>query len=367
MKAADPITFLLPNLVGGGAERVSIDLADALAVLGHRVEFILMRAEGEYLAEAESRHSVVCLNVERAREIMRPLVDYIRDQRPTAIIASMWPLTFVAPIAIKLSRQRCPVLAVEHNALSRQYASWGYIHRIALRISLALGVRMANAYAGVSRGVADDVARLAGYRHDKVLALHNPIRKRSDPNSTTLGQAEGLWPYPRGKKILTVGSLKHQKNHHMLLQAFKLINDQTSCLMLLGQGKLEEELRQIAANLGISDRVIFAGFHADPTPFYQTADLFVLSSNYEGFGNVIVEALGCGLPVVSTDCPSGPAEILENGRYGLLTPVGDAEALARAMKEALATPANPEALKRRAADFSPERAAHAYLAALGLT
>ena len=137
-------------------------------------------------------------------------------------------------------------------------------------------------------------------------------------------------------------------------------------LVLLGQGQNEAMLRALADELGIADRVIFAGFHPDPSPFYATADLFVLSSDYEGFGNVIVEALSFGLPVVSTDCPSGPAEILGNGRWGRLVPVGDAAALAGAMREALASPVDREALKRRAADFSPEIAARKYLDLLGL-
>ena len=136
--------------------------------------------------------------------------------------------------------------------------------------------------------------------------------------------------------------------------------------MLLGEGHNHAMLRALAGELGIADHVIFAGFHADPSPFYATADLFVLSSNHEGFGNVIVEALHFGLPVVSTDCPSGPAEILCSGRWGRLVPVGDADALARAMDEALGAAVDCEALKRRAADFSPEIAARKYLDLLGL-
>jgi glycosyltransferase involved in cell wall biosynthesis len=120
-------------------------------------------------------------------------------------------------------------------------------------------------------------------------------------------------------------------------------------------------LRALAGELGLASQVIFAGFHSDPTPFYRTADLFVLSSDYEGFGNVIVEALACGTPVVSTDCPSGPAEIFENGLHGRLVPVRDAPALANAMREALSAPHDPAALKRRASDFAPSIAAKRYL------
>lgn len=361
------ISILLPDLRGGGAERVSVDLADALTVMGHQVEFVLLQARGEFLKEVEGRYKVNDLKVSRMRNVIAPLFRYVRENNPDGLIAAMWPLTVIAPLTVKLSRSRCSVLVVEHSTLSRQYARWGNLHHIALRASLALGFRMADARAGVSSGVARDAASLATYPSAGVATLHNPIPMRLTASAMALDFAEGFWTQPRGKRIITVGNLKAVKNHALLLRALAALGDPSACLLILGHGSLEKKLRTQAEELCISNQVVFAGFHADPTPFYQTADLFVLSSDYEGFGNVIVEALGCGLPVVSTDCPSGPAEILENGRYGRLTPVGDAEALACAMKEALTTPANPEALKRRAADFSPERAANAYLAALGLT
>src|SRR5690606_28337844 len=114
-----------------------------------------------------------------------------------------------------------------------------------------------------------------------------------------------LWGTPSGARILHVGSLKRQKNHPLLLRSFAQITaHEARRLMLVGTGQEEAGLRALTAELGIADRVIFAGFHPDPTPFYRTADLFALSSDYEGFGNVIVEAMACGTPVVSTDCPS---------------------------------------------------------------
>jgi len=360
------IAILLSDLRGGGAERVSIDLADALAALGHRVEFVLLRAKGEFLAEAEARHSVVSLDASRTRGAVLPLMRYVRGRSPDALVAMMWPLTSIAPVAVKLSRQRCRVLVVEHGILSGHYGAWGRLHHAVLRTSLAIGCRLADARAGVSRGVADDVAALAGLQPDSVAQLHNPIPKRPAPTQAALSGAESVWPLPRGKRILTVGNLKDDKNHALLLESFRLLQNPSTCLMIVGQGEREPSLRRHAEILGIADRVVFAGFHPDPTPFYLTADLFVLSSDYEGFGNVIVEALACGLPVVSTNCPSGPAEILDGGRCGRLTPVGDAAALARAMQEALAEPWDAEALKVRAADFLPERAALAYLEALGL-
>ena len=182
-----------------------------------------------------------------------------------------------------------------------------------------------------------------------------------------MAQAEKLWCCPPGKRVLTVGSLKEQKNHPLLLRAFARIPDPQARLMLVGMGECEVGLRALAGDLEIADRVIFAGFHPDPTPFYRTADLFVLSSDYEGLPTVLIESLSCGTPVVSTDCPSGPAEILEGGRYGRLVPVRDPAALAAAIQAALSETPDRGALQRRAGDFAPAIAAQRYLDLLGLT
>jgi glycosyltransferase involved in cell wall biosynthesis len=271
----------------------------------------------------------------------------------------------MAVISLWLSMTQTRLLLVEHNTLSRQYASCGILHSLLLRASLRLTYRFANYVAAVSSGAAVDTANLAAIPVESVKVLHNPIPLRRLPNPEAKQLAENLWNCPAGQRILTVGSLKAQKNHALLLRGFKAMSDKDVHLMILGSGD-QEPLRHLALELGILDRVVFAGFHVDPTPFYATADLFVLSSNYEGFGNVIVEALSFGLPIVSTDCPSGPAEILENGKWGTLVPVGDVTALAQAMAKALVAPVNHAALKRRAADFSPEIAAQKYVDLLGL-
>ena len=183
--------------------------------------------------------------------------------------------------------------------------------------------------------------------------VYNPVPTRAVPEQATLDIADRLWSGQRGARILTVGTMKAVKNHRLLLRAFARLDRPDALLMFVGDGTGREALLSLARDLGVADRVIFAGFQPDPTPFYKTADLFVLSSNYEGFGNVIVEALATGTPVVSTDCPSGPAEILENGKWGRLTPVGDADALAEAMRASLKDDHDTAALKRRASRFRP--------------
>ncbi|ADP69700.1 glycosyl transferase group 1 [Rhodomicrobium vannielii ATCC 17100] len=360
------ISILLPDLRGGGAERVSVDLARAFAALGHPVEFVLMRAEGDFLSEAQRGFPVVDLDIRKTGQVPVPLARYLRARRPDALIANMWPLTSAAVAGRMLSMQRTRLLLVEHITLSNQYASWGWSHNMMMRASLLTTYRLADRVAAVSEGAARHTAGLAGLGRERVAVLHNPIPPRAVPllQATTL--AERLWNCPPGLRILTVGSLKEQKNHPLLLRAFAAMPRPDARLMILGQGQNETMLRGLAAELGIADRVIFAGFHADPSAFYATANLFVLSSDHEGFGNVIVEALSFGLPVVSTDCPSGPAEILDNGSFGRLVPVGDANALARAMEAALDAPVDRDALRRRAADFAPGIAARKYLDLMGL-
>lgn len=361
------ISILLPDLRGGGAERIRLVLAHEFVRLGHSVEFALMQTRGEFLEEARDHFDIIDLNCPRARNLPITLARYMRRACPDAVLAAMWPLTTIAPIARRLSGQRCKVLVSEHGILSAQYASWGRAHRLALRSSMALGYRMVDARVGVSGGVAQDMAALAGMPPDLFDVIHNPVPPRPAPTNDALRQAEALWDTPSGARIVHVGSLKPVKNHPLLLRAFALIADPDARLMLVGTGQGEADLRALAADLGIAERVIFAGFHSDPTPFYITADLFALSSDYEGFGNVIVEAMACGTPVVSTDCPSGPAEILENGRYGRLVPVNDPAALAAAMQATLSEPPDSATLKRRAADFSPAIAAQRYLDLLGMT
>ena len=360
------ISILLPDLSGGGAERVMLDLAREFSRLGQDVEFVLMRAEGELLPTAQLNFPFVDLVAPRTREVPTALARYLREQKPDAVIANMWPLTSAAVIARALSRHNCRLLLVEHNNLTQQYSSWGKLHARLMVASMATTYRFADVVAAVSEGAAKETERLAKLPNDKVKVLHNPIPQRQPPSPKAMADAEALWDCSPGQRILTVGSLKDQKNHPLLLRAFADLQYPEARLMLLGQGAKEAALRAMAAKLGIADRVIFAGFQLDPTPFYDTADLFVLSSNYEGFGNVIVEALSCGTLVVSTDCHSGPAEILANGKWGRLIPVDDADALTEAMRASLEDDHDTAELKRRASDFFPEIAARKYLKLLDL-
>jgi glycosyltransferase involved in cell wall biosynthesis len=259
------------------------------------------------------------------------------------------------------------MLVSEHGILSAQYKNWGQAHRIALRTSMAMGYRLADYCVGVSMGVADDISKLSGLRRDAFDVIYNPVPPRPKIGHAAIANAEALWSAPRGARIVTVGRMKAVKNHPLLLRAFAQLDLPDARLMFVGDGEGRAALLSLAQEIGIADRVILAGFHSDPTPFYKTADVFALSSDYEGFGNVIVEALACGTPVVSTDCPSGPSEILDGGRYGKLVPVRDVTAMTNAIAQTSDAPVDREALKKRAACFAPDIAARKYLELLDLT
>jgi glycosyltransferase involved in cell wall biosynthesis len=229
-----------------------------------------------------------------------------------------------------------------------------------LRLTTRLFYRRADARVAVSREVADDLADLSGIDRAAFDVIYNPI-PNPPPDLRTAPEAEALW---RGGevRILSAGSLKGQKNQALLLRSFaRLRQRRPAHLVLIGDGPLRGALSALADRLGLAGHVSMPGFVTDPWPYYASADLFVLSSDYEGFGNVLVEAMRCGLPVVSTDCKAGPREILADGAYGLLVPVGDEAALAKAMEEALDRRPDADMLKRRAEELSGSRAGERYL------
>jgi glycosyltransferase involved in cell wall biosynthesis len=359
------IAILLPDLRIGGAERVSVDLARELKRLGYSVEFVLMQAQGEFSEQLPDGVRIFGLGAPRFRKLFLPLAAYIKERSPDVVIANMWPLTVGAVVTKLLTRARTRCIVVEHSPLSIQYSHRGLIHWLALRASIHLFYPFADKRIAVSSGVADDTSVLGRISRESIDVIHNPVPVPNDA-STFDESVEHAWRGWKGPRLITVGTLKRQKNHALLIHAFKrLLALQDARLLILGAGELAEATAVVAREQEVADKVFMPGAKLDPMPYYRSADLFVLSSDYEGLPTVIIEALGAGLPVVSTDCRSGPAEILENGRYGLLAPVGDADALAEAMTEALAKTWDREQLKQRALDFSPEKIVKKYIDVVG--
>jgi glycosyltransferase involved in cell wall biosynthesis len=356
------IAIVLPSLAGGGAERVVLSLAKAFLTYRYRIDIVVMRAEGELLGLLPGEARLVELGCERFRSVPVAFARYLRKERPDVVIANMWPLTVMCVIGHRLARSRSRIAVVEHVSFASVPRYQGWRNRAFLRSTLMLSCRLAHVRIAVSGGAADDLARLADFRRDRIEVIHNPIEISASPNAD---DPKDIWEGAQGKRVLSVGRLMRQKNQSLLLEAFSRVIRKTDArLVILGEGPLRGTLEQKIAELKLERAVKLPGFMINPAPTYTSADLFVLCSDYEGFGNVIVEALACGVPVVSTDCPSGPREILRDGEFGALVPCGDPDALADAVLQALASDHDTGKLKNRALDFTPTKAADAYIGAI---
>jgi glycosyltransferase involved in cell wall biosynthesis len=356
---ARKLAFLLPNMSGGGAERVALRLMEDFVGAGHEVDLLLMAAQGELLQALPPSIRVIDLKAPRIRNVVRPLYDYLRRERPDAIQILMWPLTVAGVIAHRLARSDARLVVADHTILSRHYGYFGALRRRLMAASIRLFYPLADARVAVSSGAADDLVRLASLDRAAIEVVYNPVAHRPEGAA---GGTSAIWGESE-TRILTVGNLKPEKNHALLIRAFaRAFRGKSACLAILGEGAMRSELEAVAAAEGVSDRLLAPGFVGDPWPYYATASLFALSSDYEGFGNVIVEAMRCGLPIVSTDCESGPREILDDGRYGRLVPVGDEAAFAGALNDALAAPPDPAAQMARAELLSGQNTSDRYLA-----
>ena len=346
--------FLLPDLAGGGAERVALRLISDCLAAGHEVDLVLKQAKGALLPLVPRQVRIVDLGAKRIRSVVMPFRAYLRERQPDAVHIMMWPLTIAGIVACKLARSNARIVVSEHCALTHQYR--GSKATIA---ALALSTRtifpIADVVLCVSAQSADDLAAISGIARDRIEVVYNPVA--APPSPVLVPPAiEEMWGKGEAR-ILTVGSLKYQKNHAMLIRAFAVLaRKKPARLVIVGEGPLRGELEQVAVSEGVADRVTMPGFTLDPWPYFASADVFALSSDYEGFGLVLVEAMFSGLPVVSTDCQSGPREILDGGRFGALTPVGDVAALADAIETALDHPVDPDVLRARADEMSgPQR------------
>lgn len=355
------ISLLVPDLRGGGAERVAVNLANGFLQYGYSVEMVLLRVTGEFLDELHPQVRVVDLHANRLRDSIVPLIRYLRKSRPEALLACMWPLSVIAPLARMLARVSTRVVVAEHTTWSRDELLDRFTLGWQIRTSMNLFLPKAAGVVAVSQGAADDLAQFANIDRDFITVIYNPVVGKGKSAINGLHSPVGWWSGPH-RRVLAVGALKPIKDYSTLLRAFSILHQQINVrLLILGEGLCRSALEIQAQELGIADSVFVPGFVADTVPYYCHADLHVLSSKGEGLPTVIIEALACGTPVVSTDCPSGPREILCDGKFGRLVPVGEAEALAIAMAESLEAAHDREALKVRAQDFSIDKAVERYL------
>jgi glycosyltransferase involved in cell wall biosynthesis len=353
------VSILLHDLQAGGAEKVCLTLAQCFAAEGLTVEFVLRQAMGDLLEEVPASISIHELEAPRVRQALLPFTHYLKTRRPSSVLAVLWPLTSLAVWARTLAGADCRVVTADHCILTHTRPGRSPVTRPAMSAAMRTSYGAADGVVAVSQGVAHDVAKLSGLPMSRVQVINNPITPlppANPPDEAIVAR----WVQGEGPKLISVANLRVVKDQSTLLHALARVRERCDArLLILGQGPEQPRLEQLAASLGLTDAVTFGGFRRDPSGYVALADAFVLSSTTEGFGNVLVEALACGVPVISTDCPTGPGEILSPG-VGRLVPIGDAGALADAVWQTLQEPVDRSALVQRAAHFSIDGAVAAY-------
>jgi glycosyltransferase involved in cell wall biosynthesis len=339
MSADGTIAFFLPSLCGGGAERVILNLVQGITERGIPVDLVLVAAEGALLDQLPPAVRLVDLRAPRAIRSIAPLAGYLRRERPRVLVSSMGHANLIAVWAARLAGGSTPVIVTEHNTLSQETR---HERRLVGRLwphLLRTFYPWATSVVAVSRGAADDLARTSGLPRDRVEVVYNPV---ITPTMMALARQapDHPWFAPgQPPVILGVGRLTRQKDFSTLVLAFAEVRRRrTARLIILGEGEDRPALEAMVHELGLAQDVALPGFRDNAAAYMAGSEVFALSSAWEGLPTVLIEALAAGARVVSTDCPSGPREILQEGRLGALVPVGDAAALAAAILEALERP-----------------------------
>ncbi len=379
---------------GAGAERIWLNLAGSFAARGHRVDLVLGRRTGHLADAVPLGVRVVDLAVRsplplfglvlrdpRSARSLAPalaalpppwilaavpaLADYLVRERPDALLSALSYSNLTALWARHRAGVPVRVAISEHNTLSVRSAHARARRWRVLPVVEARWYPRADAILAVSQGVADDLARAAGLPRERIAVTYNPVVTDALVAAAREPVAHAWLSPGEPPVVLGVGKLKAQKGFDVLLRAFARVRaERAARLVILGEGPQRRALERLARELGIASDVALPGFVANPFAWMAKSAVFALSSLWEGLPSVLIEALACGCAVVSTDCPSGPAEILEAGRLGPLVPVGDAAALGAAIARALDAPSDPSARRARARDFAVDRVAPRYLAAL---
>jgi glycosyltransferase involved in cell wall biosynthesis len=408
------IAIFTTNLDKGGVQKVVISLVKGFIDRKIKTDIVLLNAKGIYLSkipdqvrifDLEARpnlfpyRSFEILNFLTKRKLKSPLLDflwkcnlilwkiahyihnkrinrifwindcalkladYLRSERPCALLSLI-----VDPNLISVRAKyytRIPMrLVISERASIMRFLVWNELTRIPL---IKRDYPKADKIIVVSHELANEMHQVLSIPHEKFVVIYNPIspelfQKMNEPINHSWFENE------QPPVILAVGRLTKQKDFPNLLRAFAIVRQyRPARLLILGDGEDRPLLEQLAKDLNISEDVSLPGFTDNPYAFMKKSAIFVLSSIYEGLPNVLLEALACGCPVVATDCPTGPREILDNGRYGRLVPVGDHEALAKAILETLDNPdfpATKEERIQRALEFSLDAAVEKYLQVL---
>jgi len=341
-----PISVLIPRLANpewgiGGGGRAAIRLANGISSGGLLTDLIVFGSENAFRSEISPKVHLIELNASDWLSAFFKLQRYVLQVRPLAIIAQDNRAAVLAIAIRELNDIPMCIIITVHSTLSRRWSEVSLLKKFFVRNFLRGFYLKADAVVGVSKAAAEDIVSLMRLPKDHVKVVYNPVvseelfmKAKEEPRLP--------WFAPDDPPvILSVGRLRKAKDFATLIKAFALVRRKREVrLVIIGEGELRDELEKLVRELGIEHDVMMPGMVKNPYPYMARAAVFVLSSVYEGLPTVLIEALALGTPIVSTDCPSGPAEILENGKWGYLVRPGDPEMIAEAILQVLNRPRN---------------------------
>ncbi len=366
MSRSARIAFFLATSGHSGVDRIAAHLLPALARRGYQVDLLTVRRHGPYLEPVHSNLRVIRFSTNHVYSALFHLVRYLKDCQPLVLLSDKDRVCRTALLARTIARVKTRLFFRQGTTISMDLASRGPMDRLLQTVSLRYLYRFAEKVIVPSEGAAWDLASYARLGLEQIRVVPSPVVTRE--------LLEGEQPLPDHPWyrdsvpiVIGVGELCARKDFATLIKAFARVRQKRPLrLIILGRGRQRERLLDLCQKLGVSEDVSLPGFVKNPYPYVAHARVFAFSSRWEGLGFALIEALALGTPVVSTDCPHGPREILANGRYGPLVPVGDAGALAQALERILDSPPQKEHLREAVRPYEVEVSATAYLETMGL-
>jgi glycosyltransferase involved in cell wall biosynthesis len=357
------VSIFVYDLGLGGTEKVMVNLANFLCKNNCRVSLVMIGSDTFLKKELLPQVSVISFNKKYISKSFVDLIQYIRGNKIDCFISNVWPLTVFTILAGLFKRGFCnKVLLVEHCHLGTEFSKHSPIFRFFQKLSIFSLYRFSSKVVAVSEGVKEDLCISKFVNSKNVTVIYNPVNIVFSDQAYDQNRIQE-WKAFSGAKLISVGSLKEQKNYPYLLEALSVLKRQGFDFkqLILGEGPTRASLANKILDLGLQDNVYLAGSIDQPVNLVKHADTFILSSKFEGFGLVIVEALAAGTTVVSTDCKSGPAEILQDGKYGFLAPVNNVKKFAEAIRNGYLKQINSKKLIERANEYTIETAGPKYL------
>ncbi|MDD1649581.1 MAG: glycosyltransferase [Methylococcaceae bacterium] len=347
----------------GGVERVVLNLLQGLAAHDIQVDLLAVVTNKGWLPEIPWPNiRVIEFKAKGSQKALPELMQYLRRERPKVLMVAKDRAVRMSVIAHWLARVDTRLVGQLHMNMTGYLASTPALQRWTRTLPMRWLFPYLNKIVCVSEGVVADTVKITGMPRERVIAIHNPV---ITPELHRMAEEPVDHPWFKETTvpvIIGVGRLSPEKDFATLIRAFSRVRESRNCrLMILGEGPLQSHLERLINELGLQYCVALPGFRANPFAYMKKAALFVFSSAWEGSGNVLVEALALGVPSVSTDCEYGPRETLEDGRYGPLVPVGDDEALAKAMIDTLDNPLPQQILQQAVTDFTIESSTRRYL------